>query len=415
MTMGSGLSGGVPRFRVLVIEQGDGLWGAQRYLLRLAPLLEERGFQQVLAAPEGSAVARTWRLEGRSNIHLPVPPDRRVRRRGDRGPLSPLLVGRELARTAVNARRIARLASELRIDCIHANAHWSHLEAALGGRLAGLPVVLHLHELTLPGVAGRLRAAAVQIADASVAVSNAVAGCLPEQARSRVSVIHNGVDPVALSPGPAEPGLRQELAADPAAPLVLTMCRLAPGKGVDHVIRAVAALSGELRRSQLAVVGASNLDRGLASQLQALAARLLGARVRFFGPRNDIVRLLRTADVLVQASSREALGLSVLEAQACGTPVVAYPAAGTLEIVRDGETGLLARQDDVTHLSACIGRVLTHADLRAHLMREARAHVVAGFTLERQADRQALLLDELVAGRSGNRRRSSSMPQGFTT
>jgi glycosyltransferase involved in cell wall biosynthesis len=401
--------------RVLIIEQGDGLWGAQRYLLRLAPLLEERGFEQVLAAPRDGAIAQAWREEGRPHVHFDVPPDRRVRRRGDRGPLSPLLLARELTRTAVNARRIARLASALRIDCIHANAHWSHLEVALGGRLAGLPVVLHLHELTLPGIAGRLRAAAVQIADASVAVSHAVAGCLPEGARSRVSVIHNGVDPIALSPGPADPGLRQELAADPAAPLVLAMCRLAPGKGVDHIIRAVAALSGDLRRTQLAIVGASNLDRGLASQLRALADRLLGARVRFFGPRNDIVTLLRTADVLVQASSREALGLSALEAQACGTPVVAYPAVGTSEIVRDGETGLLARQDDVTHLSACIGRVLTHADLRARLVPEARAQVVAGFTLERQADRQALLLDELVAGRSCNRRRSSSIQQGFTT
>jgi glycosyltransferase involved in cell wall biosynthesis len=329
--------------------------------------------------------------------------------------LSPLLLARELARTAVNARRIARLAAALRTDSIHANAHWSHLEAALGGRLVGLPVVLHLHELTLPGIAGRLRAAAVQIADASVAVSHAVAACLPQRARSRVSVIHNGVDPIALSPGPADPGLRQELAADPAVPLVLAMCRLAPGKGVDHSIRAVAALSGELRRTQLAIVGASNLDRGLASQLRALADGLLGARVRFFGPRNDIVTLLRTADVLVQASSREALGLSVLEAQACGTPVVAYPAVGTSEIVRDGETGLLARQDDVAHLSACIGRLLTHADLRAHLVHEARAQVAAGFTLERQADRQALLLNELVAGRSRNRRRSGSMQQGFTT
>jgi hypothetical protein len=47
---------------VLVVEQpGEGLWGAQQYLLRLAPLLEARGYDQVLAAPESSAVARAWR------------------------------------------------------------------------------------------------------------------------------------------------------------------------------------------------------------------------------------------------------------------------------------------------------------------------------------------------------------------
>lgn len=399
------------RPRVLIVEQGDGLWGAQRYLLRLAPLVEARGFDQVLAAPQDSAIARAWRAEGRAHVHLPVPQERKVRRRGDRGAFSPLLMGRELARTAANARRIAVLATALGADCIHANAHWSHLEAALGGRLAHVPVVLHLHEETQPGIAGRLRASAVRIADASVAVSGAVASCLPESVRHRVTVIPNGVDPVSFSPGPADPQVRRELAADLSAPIVLSMCRLDPRKGVDQVIRAVAELGGELARTQLAIAGASSLDPGFASHLRALGARLLGARVRFLGPRQDIAALLRTADAVVLASSLEGLPLSVLEAQACGTPVVAYPAAGIPEIIRDGDTGLLARQDDVTHLSACLGRLLADADLRARLARAAREQVIAGFTLERQIDRQAQLLNEVVAGGHTRSRRSSLMAQ----
>jgi glycosyltransferase involved in cell wall biosynthesis len=403
------------RARVLVVEQpGEGVWGAQQYLLRLAPLLEARGYEQILAAPESSAVARAWRQQGRPHVHFPVPPERKIRRHGDRGPFSPPLLARELARTAANARRIAALGSALQVDCIHANAHWSHLEAALGGRLAGLPVVLHLHDL-LPGIAIRLRAAAVQIADASVAVSNAVVSCLPEWAGSRVTVIYNGVDPMALSPGPARPDIRRELATDPSAPIVLAMCRLDPRKGVDQIIRAVAALDGDLGGAQLAIVGTSDTGEGLARRLRVLGTELLGDRVRFLGPRQDITAVLRSVDVLVQASSREALGFSVLEAQACGTPVVAYPASGTLELVRDGETGLLARQDDVAHLSACIGRVLTDAGLRAHLTRAARAQVVTTFTLERQADRQARLLDELVGGRGDRRLQTrSAVQQEFT-
>jgi glycosyltransferase involved in cell wall biosynthesis len=405
------------RARVLVVEQPvEGLWGTQQYLLRLAPLLEARGYDQILAAPESSAVARAWRQQGRPHVHFPVPPVRKIRRHGDRGPLSPVLLARELARTAANVRRIAALGSTLQVDCIHANTHLSHLEAALGGRIAGLPVVLHLHEVIPPGIADRLRAAAVRIADASVSVSKAVADRLPEPARNRVTIIQNGVDPVALAPGPADPKVRRELAADPTAPVVLSLSRLVPHKGVDHLVRAVAALPGEQARTQLAIVGAINLDPGFMAHLRALAAELLGPRVRFLGPRKDIAALLRAADVFGLASSREGLPLVILEAQACGTPVVAYPAPGTPEIVRDGETGLLARQDDVAHLAACIGRVLTDAGLRTHLARAARAQVVSAFTLERQADRQARLLDELVAGGRGHRRlrTRSAMQQGFT-
>jgi glycosyltransferase involved in cell wall biosynthesis len=244
-----------------------------------------------------------------------------------------------------------------------------------------------------------------------------VADRLPEPARNRVTIIPNGVDPVALAPGPADPDVRRELAADPTAPVVLSLSRLVPHKGVDHLVRAVAALPGEQARTQLAIVGATNLDPRFMAHLRALAAELLGPRVRFLGPRKDIAALLRAADVFALASSREGLPLVLLEAQACGTPVVAYPAAGTtLEVVRDGETGLLARQDDVAHLAACIGRVLTDAGLRAHLARAARAQVVSAFTLERQADRQARLLDELVAGGRGHRRprTRSAMHQGFT-
>ncbi len=404
------------RHRLLVIEQGDGLWGAQRYLLRLAPLLEARGYEQVLAAPQDSAVARAWRTEGRLHVHFPVPPVRKMRRRGDHGPFSAPLVVRELARTAVNARRVAALATALGADCIHANGHWSHLEAALGGRLARVPVVLHLHEMTQPGVAGRLRAAAVRIADASVAVSKAVADCLPERTRSQVTIIRNGVDPVLLSPGPAQPDMRRELGADPTAAIVLSICRLDPHKGVDQLIRAVAALHGDLARTQLAIVGSGDLDGCHVTQLRALGAELLGARVRFLGPRQDIAALLRSADVFAQASLREGLGLAVLEAQACGTPVVTYPAAGTSELVRDGETGLLARQDDLADLSACIGRVLADAGFRARLARAARAQVVARFTLNEQVDHQVRILDELVAGHRRNRRRafSSAAQQGPT-
>jgi hypothetical protein len=64
---------------------------------------------------------------------------------------------------------------------------------------------------------------------------------------------------------------------------------------------------GDLGRAQLAIVGTSNTGEGLARRLRVLGAELLGARVGFLGPRQDIAAVLRSVDVLVQASSREAI------------------------------------------------------------------------------------------------------------
>ncbi|WP_322768773.1 glycosyltransferase family 4 protein [Frankia sp. Cr1] len=385
------------RCRVLVVEQGEGVWGAQRYLLRLAPLLRDRGVEQILAAPAGSATAAAWRASGLLHVVLAAPDDRGIRTPAGR--LSPANAVRELGRTAVLARRTAALARLLDVDVVHANSHWSHLECVLAGRLASRAVVLHLHEENEPDLIGRLRGLAVRGAQASVAVSDAVAASLPPEAARRTQVIRNGVDTDAMRPGAADPEIRAQLAADPSAPVVLALSRLDPRKGVDTVIRAVAALPGRFACTQLAVAGTPSLDPAHAGTLRELGASLLGLRIRFLGPRTDVADLLRACDALVLASSLEGLPLSVLEAQACGTPVVAFPTAGIPEIVTDGVTGLLARTGDVDDLARRLSELLGDPAHGRRISAAARANVLARHTLTQQADNQAELLHCLMAAR----------------
>jgi glycosyltransferase involved in cell wall biosynthesis len=384
--------------RILIVEQGEGLWGAQRYLLRLAPLLEERGVEQILAAPADSATAAAWRADGRRHEVLPLPqgPTRSVRT--ESGAVSPLRAVREVGRTAQLSHRTAQMAKRVGADAIHANSHWSHLEGVGAGRLARLPVVLHLHEENEDDVIGRLRGLAVLAADASIAVSGAVARSLGGKAADRAIVIRNGIDADALRPEPAKPGLRELLTGgDPGAPVLLSLSRLDPRKGVDQLIRAVAALPEDLANTRLAIAGAPSLVPEHGELLRTLASDLLGERAIFLGPRDDVPDLLRAADALVLASSLEGLPLSVLEAQSCGTPVVAYPTAGIPEVVTDGETGLLARPGDPAHLAERIALLLRDGELRERLSAQGRARVLAESTLQGQADRQAALLEDLVA------------------
>jgi glycosyltransferase involved in cell wall biosynthesis len=384
--------------RVLIVEQGEGLWGAQRYLLRLAPLLEEHGVEQILAAPADSATAAAWRADGRRHEILPSPDGRSVRT--DAGAISPLRAVREVGRTAQLSQRTAALARRVGADAIHANSHWSHLEGVGAGKLARLPVVLHLHEENEHDVIGRLRGMAVLAADAAIAVSGAVAHSLGGKAAQRAIVIRNGIDADALRPEPAKPAIRHELTGgDLDAPVLLSLSRLDPRKGVDQLIRAVAALPDDLGRTRLAIAGAPSLVPEHGELLRNLAAELLGDRAIFLGPRDDVPDLLRAADALVLASSLEGLPLSVLEAQSCGTPVVAYPTAGIPEVVTDGETGLLARADDPQDLARRLTELLRDADLRERLARQGRARVLAESTLKGQAEQQAELLEKLVTRR----------------
>ncbi len=406
-TAGPAVAAPMPWCRVLVVEQGEGLWGAQRYLLRLAPLLAARGVLQVLAAPASSAVARAWLGAGLVHVDLPLPagPDRSVRT--EEGQLAPGKALREVYRSLWIAGRITQLARRSDVDAIHANSHWSHLDCIVAARLARRSVVLHLHEENQRDALGRLRGLAVLAADASIAVSGAVAASLGPRAARRATVIRNGIDADLMTPGPASTSVRALLAGGSDAPVVLALSRLDPRKGLDHVIRAVAGLPPELASTRLAIAGAPSLDRRHVNHLRALAGDLLGERVTFLGAREDVADLLRAADVLVLASSLEGLPLSILEAQACGTPVVAYPAAGVPEVVVHGETGLLAEAGNVPDLTRQLARALGDPPLRRRLGRNGRERVLAESTLADQADRQVEVLRSLV----NRRRRGSSDDQ----
>lgn len=378
------------KLTVLVVEQGEGLWGAQRYLLRLAPLLAEYGIEQILAAPADSATGEAWEAAGMRRVVLPAPADRRVRSASGR--FNPLLGARELSHIAVTALRTARLARRVDADVIHANSHWSHLECVLAGRLSGVPVELHLHEESEQDVLGRVRGFAVKHAAATIAVSRDVRASLPQAARDRAVVIANGIDADEITPGPADPAVRAQMSDSPEAPLVLSASRLDPRKGVQYLIEAVAGLPGV----QLAIAGSGSLDPGFAGELQAQAERQAAGRIKFLGHRSDIVDLFRAADVMAMASSLEGMPLGVLEAQAAGLPVVAWPAAGIPEIIEHGIDGLIARDGDVEDLRAKIAELLEDDELRRRIAAAGRENVIHEHSLAGQAAEQAQLLRSIT-------------------
>jgi glycosyltransferase involved in cell wall biosynthesis len=341
---------------VLAVSHAPTPWGAERRLLDLAPELRDRGIVLTLAAPDGE-LAGLWRALGLRHVRI-RPASAQGLRRDDGSRPGPVQLAGQTAETLRAAVALRRLARSTGAHLLHSHGLTAHLEVAIAGRLARRPVVLDLHDIVVPGVGRRVLDTAARLADTVIANSAATAATVTA---GRVEIVNPGVDRDRFHPAPADWRVRAELTAAPAAPLVAILGRVDPEKGIDVVLRAVAAVPD----CHLAVVGAPNVAGAeFGAGLERLGAALLGDRVRFTGARADVPDVLRAVDVLVNASQAEPFGRTVLEAQACGVPVIGTRSGGIPEFVRDGESGLLVPPGDVDALAAALRRLLDSSPLR---------------------------------------------------
>jgi len=190
---------------------------------------------------------------------------------------------------------------------------------------------------------------------------------------SRVATIPCGVDTDLFVPGDRAEA-RRRLALDDR-PLLLWVGRLAPIKGLDTLLDAVARLRTAGHDLSLLIVG-GDADEPANGHEASLRQRLgvLGVEgaVHFVGPQpQDVLPLYYAAsDVTVLPSYYESFGMVALEAMACGSPVIASRVGGLVTTVRDGVTGFLVPDSDVGALAERIEGLLADPDLRWRLGRE---------------------------------------------
>jgi glycosyltransferase involved in cell wall biosynthesis len=232
-----------------------------------------------------------------------------------------------------------------------------------------------------------LRRAYLQ-ADAIVTVSNGLADDLAARAelpRDRITRVYNPVVGPDLLPKANQP-LDHPWFATGAPPVILGAGRLHPQKDFATLIRALAALRSR-RPARLVILGART-DAEYAVALQALAAELGVAQdVDMPGFAHNPFAFMRRAAVFVLSSRYEGLGNVLIEALACGTPVVSTDCpSGPAEILDNGRFGRLVPVGDVAALARAIEDVLDNPAVESL---RARARL---FTVERATDRYLRLL-----------------------
>ena len=226
-------------------------------------------------------------------------------------------------------------------DLVH--VHW--LQNAAAALAAGKPYVVTLHgtDVALAERAPALARPLVRRARVVIAVSSALAETARRLGARDVRVIPNGVEVPESVTEPAEP------------PHVLFAGRLSPEKGVEELAAAADGLP-------IVVTGDGPLRHVLPQTLG-------------FVPRDELHRLYEEAAVLACPSRREGFGVVCAEGMARGRPAVASAVGGLLDLVRDGETGLLVPPRDPAALRAALERLLADPELRHRLGTAGRAHV----------------------------------------
>jgi glycosyltransferase involved in cell wall biosynthesis len=266
----------------------------------------------------------------------------------------------------VLAREFSRPAPDLVVEDINKvpcfTARWTrapvgvivpHLFGATAFRETSLPVALYVLALEslIPAAYPRSPFVVISESTRDDLVARGIAA-------ERVTVVHCGLDHDAYRVDPAAPKSER--------PTILYIGRVRRYKGVDWVVRALPRVLERVPEARFVIVGDGPHRRDLGREI---ARHGLDGAVELAGflPRADKVRRLQSAWVLVQPSPKEGWGLTVVEAGACGTAVVAADSPGLRDSVRGDETGLLVPFGDDQRLADALVRVLADDALRARL------------------------------------------------
>jgi glycosyltransferase involved in cell wall biosynthesis len=234
--------------------------------------------------------------------------------------------------------------------------------------------------------------------DVFIAASRLIASMLVSDGipADRIETVHDGVDVDRIA---REPPIDAHAAfwLPHGAPLVGNVAALVAHKGQRHLIAAAARVVREVPDARFVIVGEGELREQLERQIRDLG---LERHVTLAGFRSDVIGLQKSFDLFVMSSVTEGLGSSMLDAMACGTPVVATRAGGIPEAIDDGVQGLLVPPHDDEALAHAIVRLLQDEALRRQLAAAARQRVLDEFSVDRMVAKTLEVYEKRLAART---------------
>jgi glycosyltransferase involved in cell wall biosynthesis len=382
---------------VLFIDQAGVLGGGELYLLDVARAFRESC--KVVTFEPGPFVDGL--AERRIAVEV-VPAPRSVRSvKKQTGRLAAL---GSLAGVVRLANRVARIARPF--DLLYANSQKALIVASIVARRLHKPLIWNLHDiLTAQHFSRHNRKAAIAAANrtaARVIVNSASTEEAYVQSGGRVetAIVYNGIDAVPFLHAVRESRrMRDELGLG-TEPVVGVFSRISEWKGQHVLIEALRELPG----IHGLFVGGSlfDADGGYEHRLRRMCSEYgLDDRVHFCGFRRDIAEMMAACDIIAHTSTAaEPFGRVIVEGMLSRKPVIASAAGGALEILQDGQTGLLVPPSDSAALAAAISKLLTDTELAKRICELGFERARSVFSVENMAADIRREIDAVVAASS---------------
>ncbi len=364
---------------------GLGLGGVQRTMSTLARGFAERGLAVDLVVPDAAGPFRSAVPDAVWLVEL-----------GGLAARTPWLRARKRRRTLASTPALARYLERERPQALLAASHYVNVSALAARRLAGVPVPVVISQRTHLSRAianagfpfrrrpllGALVRASYPAAERIVAVSEGVADDLAEVAgipRARIHALPNPLELDAVREGAAKPAPHPWL-AEKELPVCVGLGRLAPQKDFQTLLEAFARLR-ERRPARLLLLGEGRLRPALEARARELG---IEACAELPGYVDNPFAWLARADLFILSSRYEGLPGALIQALACGCPVVSTACpSGPREILREGRLGALVPVGDPRALADAMETALAGEGPGSREERLARA---ADFGLDRVVD-----------------------------
>src|SRR5205809_2596300 len=278
------------------------------------------------------------------------------------------------------------------VDILHAHMPKSHVLAGLAGSLLHKPVLATIHgmHITPHELSVALAVKSHLITNCQETYIQALSMGVPSE---RVNLFHNGVDTNAFTPGRSDNKLRQRLKVPIDTLLVGYVGRLEYEKGPDLFIRAATLVHEKMPNVHFVVAGSGSM----LPHLKEMAEKSqLQNNIYFTDWATKPEEVYNALNILAHTSRSDGTSLVLLEAMACGVPVVAMAVGGVREMIENEYTGMLVASNDFQQLATQIESLLIQPERLHEMGKRARKRVEIHFDVIKNAHQTARLLNTIA-------------------